>query len=249
MDLFGALMRVLYSLLCFLPFFWSSSSCPGSQELSPAVSSPAPSPAHSFGPTSSLVPTASSEPSAEPSSDPTGSPFYEPSYVPVSYPSYVPVSYPSYVPVIYPSYIPLPTGRPTGAPTPCHFESQRLQSTYDGHRLDISYFGKAVAVYNNTIVVSAPQGNNPNGANSGNIYVYHHDPKNGQVTLQHKFFGSDTQQDDRMGAPLAIHGDTIIAGRQATSKRPEAVVYVYARTDNYWTEQAKLTIGQNVRSS
>jgi len=205
----------------------------GSAPVSPPSSSSNEIPSSKPSSVLTLPPPSPSEiPTSKPSSIPTSLPSSSPSEIPSSNPS-------SGAPIYFPSMIPLPTVSPTwaGSPTPCHFESKKLASTYDGHRIFLDEFGKVVAVHGNTVVVGAPQGNNENGADSGSIYVYTLDSANGQVTLQDKFTGSDTRQEERFGGLLAIHGDTIIAGRRT------GTVYIFVRENDTWIEQAKLPIG------
>ena len=223
------------------------SSEPSSIPTSSASSSAEPSSSEpSAVPTNRLEP---SSPSSSPSAIPSSNPSPIPTSLPSSSPSEMPSSNPSSGAPIFNSYTmtpvtPLPTVSPTwaGSPTPCHFESKKLSSTYDGHRIFLDEFGKAVAVHGNTVVVGAPRGNNNNGADSGSIYVYTLDSANGHVTLQDKFTGTDTKQDEWFGSWLAIHGDTIVAGRMSRYGR-ESTVYIFVRENETWIEQAKLTIG------
>ena len=100
--------------------------------------------------------------------------------------------------------------------------------------------GRAVDIGGNTVVLGAP-GDTPSGTDSGSAYVF---VRSDDVwTQQAKLTASDAGLGDKFGRSVAINGDTIIVG--APSGTPYGTdsgsVYVFTRTDQTWTQQAKLT--------
>ncbi|MFW5444573.1 MAG: Ig-like domain-containing protein [Methylococcaceae bacterium] len=125
------------------------------------------------------------------------------------------------------------------------------------------WFGKAIAISGDTLVVGAPKedssdvgvnGNqNDNSAgNSGAVYVF---IRNGAFWIQQAYLkASNTSSGSGFGNAVAIYGDTLIVGANAESSNSTGVngdqsdisafgagaAYVFIRSDSTWTQQAYL---------
>jgi hypothetical protein len=125
------------------------------------------------------------------------------------------------------------------------------------------YFGCAVAIASDTIVVGAPgedsnatgiNGNqsNESGENSGAAYVF---GRNGTNWSQQAYLkGSNTEAYDDFGVSVAVSGETIVVGADEESSGATGVngdqsdnsvdsagaAYVFVRTGTDWSQQAYL---------
>jgi hypothetical protein len=109
-------------------------------------------------------------------------------------------------------------------------------------RRNYQFFGWAVDIAGNTIVVGAP-GDNPNGMYSGAAYVF---TRNGVTwTQQAKLIGQSNTAYDEFGVAVSIDGDSVAVGAhlhdQAATNAGAA--YVYTRNGATWTQQAKIMPG------
>lgn len=103
----------------------------------------------------------------------------------------------------------------------------------------IHFFGWAVDVSGNTIVVGAA-GDNFAGTYSGAAYVY---VRNGTTwTQQAKLIPAVTRAGDEFGTSVAIHGDTIVAGahHHGNGAVDGGAAFVFVRNGTAWTQQAEL---------
>jgi len=102
---------------------------------------------------------------------------------------------------------------------------------------DDDWFGDAVAVDGDTIVVGASQENHERGA----AYVF---VRSGEVwTQQAKLVASDAAMLDWFGYSVAIDGDTIVVGAGWDSHDGAwyaGSVYVFTRSGSTWTQRAQL---------
>lgn len=110
------------------------------------------------------------------------------------------------------------------------------------------YFGESVAISGDTIVVgsenedSAATGVNGDQTNnsatsSGAAYVF---VRNAGIWTQQAYLkASDTASNSYLGYPVAISGDTIVAG--AGGRNGVGGVYVFVRNGSSWAQQAILT--------
>ncbi|MDI9521357.1 MAG: FG-GAP repeat protein [Bacillota bacterium] len=125
------------------------------------------------------------------------------------------------------------------------------------------WFGRAVAVSNDTVVVGAPfeasaakgvgGGQNDNSASaSGAAYVYVRD---GSAWTQQAYLkASNTDADDYFGYSVAVSNDTVVVGAPFEASAAKGVdgnqydnsaggagaAYVFARSSSAWTQQAYL---------
>jgi len=105
-------------------------------------------------------------------------------------------------------------------------------------------FGSSVAIYEDTVVVGAPEytGTVIVGG-SGSAYTFVKDGSNGW-RQQAKLVPTGGAPDQRFGAKVAIHENTVIIGAHGDNANGVASgsAYVFVRSvqDNSWSQQAKL---------
>ncbi len=92
-------------------------------------------------------------------------------------------------------------------------------------------FGRAVAIYGDTIVVGAPW----KGGNTGAAYVF---VRSGQVWTQQgaPLKGADTAAGDHFGESVAVWGDTVAVGASVKDNQ-NGSAYVFVRSGQVWTQQ------------
>jgi len=117
-------------------------------------------------------------------------------------------------------------------------------------------FGQVVSISGDTLVVSAPYDDNNGKSGSGSAHVYTRveDTWTKQAMLT---AGSDSQTSDQFGYSISVSGDFIALGAPGhgadeswmgdASTGPGAV-YVFKRTDDTWSKEAKLMIGTDAGS-
>ncbi len=107
-------------------------------------------------------------------------------------------------------------------------------------------FGEAVAVSGSTIVVGAPLHKVGSHETQGAAYVFQM-PSAGwaNATQSAELIASDGQEGDRLGASVAISGNTIVAGAAPSKYGPSGAVYVFEMPSSGWAgtifQTAKLT--------
>ena len=94
-------------------------------------------------------------------------------------------------------------------------EQQKLTAS-DAAANDL--FGISVAVAGDTVVVGAYIDDAPASANAGSAYVFVR--SGGAWTEQQKLTASDAAAFDLFGVSVAVSGDTVVAGRTATTRPP-----------------------------
>ena len=117
-------------------------------------------------------------------------------------------------------------------------EQQKLTAS-DATRGD--WFGYAVAISGETIVVSAPLDDTSPRNNHGSAYVF---VRGGTVwSQQQKFTASDVASFDEFGDTVAISGETIVVGSPLDDDAGvnSGSAYVFARAGTVWSQQQKLT--------
>ena len=117
---------------------------------------------------------------------------------------------------------------------------QRKLTASDGAATN--YFGEAVAVSGDTIVVGAFYGRNSSGVLSGAAYVY---VRSGTTwTQQAKITAADGAAYHYYGHAVAISGGTVVVGSvgaAAGAVTDAGAAYIYTRSGTTWTLQKKLT--------
>ena len=102
------------------------------------------------------------------------------------------------------------------------------------------YFGESVAISGDTLVVGADR-NDDAGGSSGSAYVF---TRSGTSwTEQQKLTASDAAAGDYFGESVAISGDRVVVGayQDDDGGTSSGSAYVFTRSGNTWTQQAKLT--------
>ncbi len=101
-------------------------------------------------------------------------------------------------------------------------------------------FGQSLALSGDTVIIGAPR-DDDNGKDTGSAYVFTRTGTNWHQ--QAKLTANDGLSGDLFGISVAMSGDTILVGadlHDAVAKNAGAV-YVYTRSGNSWSQQAKLT--------
>jgi len=110
----------------------------------------------------------------------------------------------------------------------------------DGSRGD--FFGYAVGIYDNTVVVGAPD-DDENGDWSGSAYVFVKDTTNNDWIQKAKLVADDGARLNYFGHSVGIYGDTIIIGAYGhTAKGTDSgSAYIFSRdSKGNWSQQVKL---------
>lgn len=110
-------------------------------------------------------------------------------------------------------------------------------------------FGHSVAVNGDTALVSAPRDDDPNGFQSGSVYVFGRDRS--RWIQRDKLSASDGDSTDRFGWSVAFDGDTAVIGStddDDPNGKNSGSVYVFRRHERemvrgslfWWSQEAKL---------
>ena len=104
------------------------------------------------------------------------------------------------------------------------------------------YFGISVAVSGDTAVVGASGNDHTDASNGGAAYVF---VRSGATWIeQAKLTARDAGGGDWFGYSVSVSGDTAVVGAQRDDYadiKDAGSAYVFVRSGNTWTEQAKLT--------
>lgn len=105
-------------------------------------------------------------------------------------------------------------------------------------------FGQSLALSGNTVIIGAPRDDDngqDSGKNTGSVYVFTRDGTTWQQ--QAKLTADDGADGDLFGISVALSGDTILVGADLHDEvaKNAGAVYVYTRSGNSWSQQAKLT--------
>jgi hypothetical protein len=107
-------------------------------------------------------------------------------------------------------------------------------------------FGSSVAVSDDgtTAVIGANDDEDPNGDGAGSAYVF--EESDGSWSQQSKLTADDGAEDDWFGQSVTMSGDasTVIIGAPEVSGDGSA--YVFGESDGTWSQQAKLTGGDDI---
>ncbi|MFG0241288.1 MAG: GC-type dockerin domain-anchored protein [Phycisphaerales bacterium JB054] len=109
---------------------------------------------------------------------------------------------------------------------------------FDGVARD--YFGYAVSIEGDTALIGAT-GDDDYGESSGSAYVYTR--AGGVWTLQAKLRPTDGAERDEFGSSVALDGEVALIGSpldDGNGRDNSGSAYVFARSGNAWTQQAKL---------
>lgn len=110
----------------------------------------------------------------------------------------------------------------------------------DGEKGD--RFGRSVAIDGDTAVIGVPNDSVGGLITNGSIYVFKLVGASWQ--LQAKLIAADASNGDHFGEAVAISGGTIVAGAptdRVGSNFEQGSAYIFVRSGDTWTQQAKLT--------
>jgi len=102
------------------------------------------------------------------------------------------------------------------------------------------WFGASISINGDYIVVGAKL-NDDNGTDSGSVYIF---VRNGNTWIQQqKLTASDAAEGDLFGEAVSIDGGTVIVGNPQDDDggTNSGSAYIFVRSGDIWTEQAKLT--------
>lgn len=120
-------------------------------------------------------------------------------------------------------------------------QQQKIIATDPSTQFD--WFGLALAIEGDTMVVGARRDDTAAGVDAGSAYVFVRSSPGGSWTLQQKLTASDGVAHDLFGQSVQVSGNTIVVGvsDDDNAKGIDAgSVYVFVRNAATWTEQAKL---------
>lgn len=120
-------------------------------------------------------------------------------------------------------------------------EQQKLTAS-DGNPRD--FFGSAVALDGDTLVVGAPSTDVGGAMQPGAAYVFTR--SNGVWSQQQKLVPGVGNPRDFFGAAVAVDGDTIVVGSTGSDvngAEDQGAAYVFTRTGPAWTQQQQLLAG------
>lgn len=100
-------------------------------------------------------------------------------------------------------------------------------------------FGNSVDI-DGDVIVAGSTGDDDKGVNSGSAYAFVR--TGGEWTEQGKLTARDGISEDALGTSVAVSGDTVIAGapQDDDNGSNSGAAYVFTRTGDGWTQQAKL---------
>lgn len=122
--------------------------------------------------------------------------------------------------------------------TGSHWSLQAKLTAIDGSAGDS--FGYGIGIFGDTLVLSAPH-DDDNGNSSGSAYIF---TRKGETwSQQAKITAQDATEGDVFGISVAIFGDSILVGADLNEEKGfnAGAAYVFTRTGDSWTQQAKLT--------
>ena len=106
----------------------------------------------------------------------------------------------------------------------------------------LDLFGYSVAISGNTAVIGAPLDGNAGGVHAGAVYIF---VRSGDAWIQQaKLTAADPATEDDFGCSVAIAGDTVVVGAcydDHAGGIDAGSVYIFVRSGEVWTQQAKLT--------
>lgn len=128
----------------------------------------------------------------------------------------------------------------------CCLSTGSLATTIDNPALQVGgdggiddRFGDALALSGDTLIVGAPR-DNPNGANSGSVYVFHRIA--GVFTFAQRLVPTDSTGGTQFGYSVALFGNTLIIGSPYWGNADEGAAYVYELDAGQYVFRQKLLV-------
>lgn len=125
-------------------------------------------------------------------------------------------------------------------------ETQKLVAA-DGFSVD--WFGNAVAMNDDTIVVAAYGAHYNDQAMRGSVYVY--TQVGGVWTQTQQLVAGDGGVGDGFGSAIALSGDTLLAsspGAEIGDQHEQGAVYRFALVDGVWNQAQKIVVAEGVEN-
>lgn len=125
-------------------------------------------------------------------------------------------------------------------------ETQKLVAA-DGTSVD--WFGSAVAMDGETIVVAAYGAHYNDQLMHGSVYVYTR--IDGAWTQTQQLVAADGDVGDGFGSAIALSGATLLAsspGAQIDGRHAQGAVYRFARVDGVWNQAQKIVVAEGVEN-
>lgn len=119
------------------------------------------------------------------------------------------------------------------------------QTLYASDGVNGSYFGNAISISSNTMIIGARFHTVSGNPNQGAAYVFSRSGNN--WTEEQKLLASDGASGDNFGISAAIDGNTAVVGAHHDSVGPnfaQGSAYVFTRNGAAWTEHAHLISDQ-----
>jgi hypothetical protein len=142
---------------------------------------------------------------------------------------------------------------PSGTPVGSTYVFERADGTWNQRAKLVSEdgdeedrFGSSVAVSadGTTILVGAPGDEDPNGDESGSVYVF--EPTNGTWDQQAKLVPDDGDENDLFGLSVALSDDGKSALVGAYDELDSGSAYIFSHSGENWRQEAKLTPEESV---
>ncbi|QDT84056.1 Calx-beta domain-containing protein [Gimesia chilikensis] len=105
------------------------------------------------------------------------------------------------------------------------------------------YFGDAVSIYENTIVVGVP-GDSSGASSGGAAYIYEKNGSNWSTADVRKLIPSDSAANTDFGVAVSIYDDLIVVGdsRNGANGTNSGAAYVYTRSGDNWIDSPPIEV-------
>jgi len=118
--------------------------------------------------------------------------------------------------------------------TRCLLTGVALEPLVPADVLDGDQFGTSIAIDADTLLAGAPGADGAAGA----AYVF---GRSGETWVeQARLTATDLQPHDTLGYAVAVDGDLMVVGAPQLETDRSGAIYVFARTNGTWSEQARL---------
>ena len=121
--------------------------------------------------------------------------------------------------------------------SPICLQEQRI---VDPNGEENSYFGSAIAIYEDILVVGAPY-DSEFGYRTGAVLIFRREENN--WIFETKFVADDTAASDQFGISVALHGNYLLVGSHLSdigNISDAGAAYIFRREENNWIQEAKL---------
>lgn len=104
-----------------------------------------------------------------------------------------------------------------------------------------AFFGYAVAIDGDTVVIGAYNDHNAEGISVGAAYIFRRND-NGLWHEEARVYAPDGQKDDQFGWSVAVDGDTVVVGAsmEDTGGSEAGAAYIFTREDGRWSRGTKI---------